>query len=481
MQPSFKKAPIVRPGFQTSPHLDTPYGWFITGKYGDSILTGNVTAMNAAVGPPNSYKTTFIEWQNMSAMDKVLAGKIDTTTVEYDTEQNKSILRISKLSKAFPRLRNLNLVDGDTWVITDKSTYQGGEKFYRLLRDWLYSRIKEKDNLVVKTPFNFNLEFLSPVFSIFDSLTDFQTTDAVDMMDDADVGDKENNMLGMNQGKAKMQMLGELNAIAPAAGMYVSFTAHVDKAPNVQAGPVSLPPDRKLAFLPSGQVIKGVGSKFFYYMISCWYCAKSTPFLDKDKKFYYPISEDNDPVVEGQDDGVDLVIVNLVQLRSKSGKSGLKKEIIISQSEGVKPELSAFHELKTNGFGIGGSDRSYYMEFLPDLKLRRTTVRSAIENNPLLRQAICLTSMLLNMYKHHSDLTPDLIVSPAQLKTDLEQMGYNWVDLLNTRSWWTINDYEFEIPRLTAKDLLLMRVGRYHPYWMDENKQRKPEYMGLAE
>ena len=60
-------------------------------------------------------------------------------------------------------------------------------------------------------------------------------------------------------------------------------------------------------------------------------------------------------------------------------------------------------------------------------------------------------------------------------------MGYNWTDLLNTRSWWTINDYEFEIPRLTAKDLLLMRVGQYHPYWMDENKQRKPEYMGLAE
>ena len=480
--PAIKKAPIIRPGLQVGAGLDTPYGYFVEGLYGDSILTGCMNSMNAFVGPPNSYKTTLAEGTVMSAMDKVMASGLDTYNIEYDTEQNKSILRINKLAKVFPRLSKADFINGDTWVITDKSTYQGGENFYRILRDYMYERIKNKSSYIAKTPFKFDIEFMTPIFTVFDSLTDFQTSDAVDMLDDADVGDKENNMLNMNQGKAKMQMLGELNSIAPSSGNYVTFTAHVDKGTNIQQGPISLPPDRKLSFLPVGQVIKGVGSKFFYYMISCWYSSKASPFLDKDKKYYYPISEADDPVLgDVEDDSVDLVIVKIVQLRSKNGKSGLTKEVIISQSEGIKFHLSEFHALKTQGFGIGGSDRSYYLEFLPEVKLRRTTVRSAIDNNPLLRQAISLTSMLLDMYKHHSDIPRELIVSPAQLKIDLEQMGYNWADLLNTRTWWTMNDYEFHIPRLTAKDLLLMRVGQYHPYWMDENKQRKPQYTGLAE
>jgi hypothetical protein len=43
--------------------------------------------------------------------------------------------------------------------------------------------------------------------------------------------------------------------------------------------------------------------------------------------------------------------------------------------------------------------------------------------------------------------------------------------LLNTRGWWTLDNDKQEVPFLSTLDLLRMRKGLYHPYWLAEDKR----------
>ena len=63
---------------------------------------------------------------------------------------------------------------------------------------------------------------------------------------------------------------------------------------------------------------------------------------------------------------------------------------------------------------------------------------------------------------------------------DLIKLGYDWDIILQTRGWWAIKQYSTIIPPfLSSIDLLYMRLGKYIPYWMDENKKVKKEYSHL--
>jgi hypothetical protein len=76
------------------------------------------------------------------------------------------------------------------------------------------------------------------------------------------------------------------------------------------------------------------------------------------------------------------------------------------------------------------------------------------------------------------DLPKDLMCTPKELYDDLIKLGYDWSVLLNTRSWWTYNNNKQPIPYLSTMDLLNMRVGKYHPYWLDDDKKAiKKEFL----
>jgi hypothetical protein len=154
------------------------------------------------------------------------------------------------------------------------------------------------------------------------------------------------------------------------------------------------------------------------------------------------------------------------QLRSKSGVSGNVYELIVSQREGVLPSLTEFHYIKgADRFGISGTLQHYTLDLYPDVKLGRTTVRSKIDNDPLLRRAINITSELCQMHQYMRDCK-DVLCTPTQLYHDLKEMGYDWNVLLNTRGWWTLNNDEHTVPYLSTYDLLAMRKGTYKPYWL---------------
>lgn len=174
-------------------------------------------------------------------------------------------------------------------------------------------------------------------------------------------------------------------------------------------------------------------------------------------------SEDN---MEGD---TDLVCVTMTILRNKSGPSGLTTQVIYSQLEGLLPSLTEFHYVKENDrFGLQGNDRNYQMVLLPDVNLSRTTVRGKLDENPKLRRAVNITCELCQMhnYWHHA---AELLCTPQELYEDLRKLGYDWDVLLNTRGWWTTDDHP--TPFLSTYDLLRMRKGLYHPYWMEPLKK----------
>jgi len=124
--------------------------------------------------------------------------------------------------------------------------------------------------------------------------------------------------------------------------------------------------------------------------------------------------------------------------------------------------------LKQNNFGIGGNVRTYHMMLLPDVKLQRTTVRGKIDTTPKLRRALELTMDLLMLREYYPVYSRmGLFMEPDELFVKIEEAGYDWNELLETRGWYTIDQYREDLPfYLSIVDLLKMANGQYKPYWM---------------
>lgn len=60
-----------------------------------------------------------------------------------------------------------------------------------------------------------------------------------------------------------------------------------------------------------------------------------------------------------------------------------------------------------------------------------------------------------------------LMCTPAELYEDIKKLGYDWNILLDTRGYWTLNQYSHPVPYLNTVDLLKMRKELYRPWWYD--------------
>ena len=158
--------------------------------------------------------------------------------------------------------------------------------------------------------------------------------------------------------------------------------------------------------------------------------------------------------------------MSLRLLRGKSGMSGIVINLVVSQLTGILPGLTEFHFLKeADRYGISGTLQHYALDLYPDCKLQRTTVRSKIEEDAMLRRALNITAEMLQMKLFHRI---ENMPTPKELYEKLKEKGYDWNILLATRGWWTINNDQHPTPFLSTKDLLEMYEGNYHPYWLDD-------------
>lgn len=449
--------------------MDVPTGDYIKGVKGENILNGGLGLLTGIVGRGNTFKSTIQHYMTLSAANVVAESGYSPYINTYDTEFNISLGRLSSFTKKFSKLKDVDLIDEGLWEVVDKNGNPGNE-WWELTKSFLReTKTKNKDKFSVETPIADKqgkpVKIIVPTFGHVDSLAEFDTEEQNKTYDKAELGDSGGNTLHMRAGLVKTRLLMEMPGVCNGAGHYAIVTSHVGDAHNIQAGPMNVPPPRKLQHMRSNEKIIGVTTKFFFLTSQLYQTVASRVLINQTTKGpEYPRSRDNNEA-----GSTDLNVVEVKCLRSKTGSSGWSIPIILSQKEGVLPTLTSFHYCKENGrFGISGNNINFHMDLLPNVNLTRTTVRflTETEPNPQLVKAIKFTSDILQIKQFKLEF-PLEIPTMEELYTKLGKT-YDWEILLNTRDYMTFNQYTHELPFLSACDLIYMYHDQYKPYWYDE-------------
>jgi hypothetical protein len=468
LKPEFETAPNVKILINIGALMDIPTGYYLTGKYGESILNGGLGLLTGVVGTGNLFKSTVMHYMVLSAMDKIYTT-VQTSLSTYDTEVNIHEEALKRFTNRFNSFKDIDIFATGIWNISDKTIYYANQ-WYELLKKFLKNKKEHTSKILRNTPFLTRdgktlMQIRIPTFSEVDSFSEFETEDIAKIQNDNELGEAGGNTIHMRQGLAKTRFLMELPATTMAMDHFLLLTAHVGKDITMASGPIPQAPIRKLVHLKNGDKIKGVTDKFFFLMSNCWQSINATPLIKQDTKTVeYPRNSNDNKTMD-----LDLNIVTLRQLRGKAGPSGTVIELVVSQKEGVLPSLTEFHYIKSmDRFGLSGSLQNYNLDLLPDVKLSRTTIRGKIDEMPEVCRALNITAELcqLHQYQRHTHI----LCKPLELYNDLKTMGYDWNVLLNTRGWWTLDNDKHKIPFLSTLDLLNMRQGTYKPYWMNKNE-----------
>lgn len=456
--------------------FDIPTSSIVTGKEGESIFNGGLGHITSIVGAGNNFKSTIAYYMMLSAANRIKSST-DTAMTVYDTEVNISMDRLESLAKGFEHLPNDIFNADNIWTITDKSMMSAND-WAMNINNYTEEKAKDKSSMVTYQCFldpytKKPLHCCVPTFVDIDSLSAFEGKATMEMLT-KDLDSSDTNTYAMKQGLFKTKFISTLPVMANSSNTYFLLTAHLGKEVNMATGPAMYSqPTKKLQYLKSGDAIKGVGSNFTFFTTSSWYAHTASLLINQNTGLAeYPLDENDKQKT-------DLNIVRLTQLRAKSGPSGYTISVILSQVEGVLPTLTEFHYIKENArFGISGNNTTYHLDLYPELTLSRPTVRSKINSDPKLRRAINMTSELLQSSIFHSGLREDgLICTPLELYEDIKKLGYDWNILLNTRGYWTIDQYDNVIPYLSIIDLLKMRKGLYFPYFLNKDKTLKDKYI----
>lgn len=455
-----KPAPYLRPMLNLGCLLDISTGRYYVGEYGESILNGGLSHLTGVGGRGNTFKSTLMFFMMLRVLDRY--GK--SAAHVYDTEMSLTIARLNELAQThMPNIAGHDLEAEQRISITDKTMYNGSE-WYDMLKTSTVDRKKEIKADMGRTPFlgrdRKPIQYLYPLVVGLDSLSQFTSANVLRIQDDGDVGDSSRNVEALRDGGAKTQLIMELPTVTARNGIYMLLSAHVGD--EFAMDPRS-PPSKKLAFLKNKAKFKNTPEKFTFLMNNCWYCISASPLLDGDKKPEFPRNKDDD-----LKDDTDLMMVNVVNLRAKSGPTGMPMDIIVSQSDGVHVGLTEFNYIKKSRFGIDGNLQNYTLSLVPDIKLSRTVLRRKIDENPQLQRALEITSEMAQMADMWHDLPPGLMCQPRELYADLIAKGYDWSVLLATRGYWTHDNDKHPVPFLSTMDLLNMRAGTYKPYWYKE-------------
>jgi hypothetical protein len=402
----------------------------------------------------------------LSALDRY----IQTEAQVLDTEMSLTIRRLYQLAAKMPNIGGVELEELGRLMVTDMTIYKG-EAWYEMLKEAMEEKINDPKKYRGKLPLynkdGTNVEAWYPSIAEVDSLSQWTTSSMEKIQDEAEVGSSGRNILALRSSMAKNQLLEEAPGLTGRTGLYMILTAHIGD--DLSLDPYA-PPAKKLTFLKNKVKFKRVPENFTFLMNNCWYCFHAEPMINQTTKApEFPRDSDDD--MKGD---TDLMKVSLLQLRGKSGPTGLPIEVLVSQNEGVLRGLSEFNYIKTLGrYGLGGNDRNYFLELCPDINLSRTTVRGKIDENPRLQRALEITSEMCQIDSLWHEFDESLLCTPKELYEGLKAKGYDWDVLLDTRGYWVFEGSVESKQFLSTKDLLMMRAGRYVPYWFGEEQKAK--------
>ena len=456
----FEPAPYMRPFLNVGFPFDILTGTYYTGKDGESICNGGVQHFVGVAGGGNLFKSTILHWLHL----KVCANYIRNKGLVYDTEPPSCTrARYTELATTISRELAKQMVD--KLLMTD-ITKVVGNVFFAKFKEAVEKKLAGGKDAWGTTPFldedGKNIKTLWPTTTEIDSLS-MMTLDVVDkILEENEIGESGANIEAMKGMAAKTQMLIQIPKLTSSSNTYMLMSAHTGRT--YQLDPRA-PTPKQLSFMKQDQKMKNVPEKFSFLTNTLWEALTASPLINRTTKApEYPRGPE-----DAMSGDTDLMLVTIRNLRNKSGPTGMPFELIVSQSEGFLQELTALNYLKNyERFGLGGHDKSYYLEIYPECKLQRTTVRGKINLDPKLCRALCITGELLQIQQVWKRLPEEFKCTPKQLYEDLIALGYDWDQLLSeTRGHWIYKEDEANEPKhfLSTKDLLMMRIGKYQPKW----------------
>lgn len=478
----FKRAPSIRPQLNIGSIWDLPNGRYYIGQNGESILNGGLSFYTGVGGKGNTFKSTVMHDQLLTAMDRYASAQANV----FDTEMSLTNERMYQLAARKDNIGGVDLEAEGRMLITD-NTVMMGDEWFEAVKSYAAER-QGKDQIKTyqrTTPFIDRqsgklFQSLSPLICEVDSLSMMVTSALQGILDKAEIGNSGTNTAALRDAAVKTQMLNQLPTLTAKYNVFMMHSAHVGK--QHQLDPYA-PPARQLNTLKGQNAFKNVPEKFTFLPNNLYYVHSVEILLNKgDKAPEFP--KDRDDKMAGDNDLQQLIIQNL---RAKSGPTGMPMPVIVSQSEGVQRSLTEFVQIRDfNRFGLGGNLQNYHLEIYPNVNLSRTTIRSKLNGDAKLRRAMEITWELAYMYyvgyRTEETLEPlageeetldrDLAVTAKELYDGLIAKGYDWDQLLNTRGYWMYLEDEKEdtLPFLSTMDLLRMHAGLYQPKWATVNK-----------
>ena len=451
------------------PLLNTGCGFdLLTGKWlklddGSYIILGGLARYWSIGGPPNSYKTALLLFFHLAPSDN-LTHIAAPSTFTYDTENSYVISRLHEILKKFKGLFDLNFAYSGMWTIVPKHM-KLADLWWEDVKDWFKAIVKEK--FMVSTPMTdiktgkpFRMFF--PSFLPIDSISQVESTTAHELAEKK-LGDSKAKMYYINVGFDKSRILGELGTLVYKAGAYTLLSTHIGDE-NMMSNQRF--PTKEFTDSAAGQILKGVPKNFSYLLTHIW-LTNTAKVSHVDHMEKYPKKQTLKLTPKG-----DLVTVKMTLVRSKTSRSGHTKDVYISQSAGVQAHLTNIIELKEecDNYGIVGNNVRYAMDLYPKAIMMRTTLREKIDNDVKLRRAIDITTEMYQTFSLFLYDNPNVICTPAQLREELEEKGYCWDTILESRGFWTVEDDKHPVPRLSTMDLLNIRIGEFTAPWAMKTK-----------
>jgi hypothetical protein len=484
LRPNFVRAPAVHFLINIGAGFDIPTGSYLRGKYGEHILNGGLGILTGFCGKPNTFKSTTAHYGTVSALARI-SSTVESAADLYDTEINVKEEHLHNLTQTFDIFKGRNILDEGIWQVSNKERMTG-DQWFDAASDFMQLKKKEFAKYAVEIPFldrdGKNLVKIPlPTFNTVDSFSAFSTSDVEKIQDEVVLGDSKGNMVHMRQGLAKLRFLQQMPTLAAGSSTYSTLVAHIGDEQPIQAGPVTLPPEKQLQHMPSGKKVMGVTKQFLYLMSNFWLVVSSKPKANKgNRDAEYPLTKDD----VGKQEGIDLYEVTVKQLRGKAGGSGFTIDLIVSETEGVLASMTEFNMIREAGgyFGLDGGTSIYSLSIYPDVKLSRNTIRQKTRDDPKLCRALNITSELFQMDQYYGHLR-DEMPTPQDLYKKIKEAGYDWDFILtHTRGWATVNnDNHPTLWFLSTYDIVRMANGVYHPYWLEDDKKTiKKEFQKKA-
>lgn len=474
-----KQSPYLRVNLNVGCLMDIPTGSPVKAINGQYLTNGGHNGSIIFVGPGNSYKSALADYVNQVA---AFRAHHLSPGQKYDTENNTYIPGLELRLRRIVKPNEPDWFEGENprWLVTEASLYKGDE-WFKMAKDWMLSKKKQGASFKVDTPLiNKNgkaIKILLPTFVSIDSISMFIVEAVQELYDKTDLGDAKQNMVAMNSGRFKKNMIDQLPDLLVGTNTYFTGTVHYGQA--FQLDPYA-PQHKPSQYSETGKKLKGVPENIMFLSTCMWLIKNVNKLHFKTDKNVqkYPLrdaGEDNNPD--------DLNIVTMQQWRCKTGPSGYHLEIIVSQKYGILENLTHFHFLRQHGmYGltgeITGTDnfKDVSCVLLPEVKLSRTTVRSLLDENHRLSRAISICADMLQMSQYWAEhlraIDKRLLeLTPATLYEKVKQNGYSWDMILDTRYWYSLDDTAHEQLELSTLDIMRMALGTYHPFWLESDKK----------